>query len=312
MEEKWIDKLKKFETPPPAGLWDLVASALDEERPPLAQKLLNFEAPPPPAAWDRIAQQLDQKPEEAGAPVIELSRRRSFAPYLAAAALIGILLVGAALLFNRPGVPAQGDGNLARIDTPASKAAMATAPVSHAEDSLPVNETAANSVENHTTAAAPAGTLKTSRSAAASTKEKTTYHFEGSESVAANATASANSTYSFSPANGLANMRASNLETAPQAWTRLRSATPAPTASAAPAHHVDDERYLVRAYNNGSVVRFSKKVSPVVDCAENATGFTQSLCRVSIGAVQDKLATAVTTDFGSLMERLLDLEKSSR
>jgi|GEM_PF-4664786 len=79
-------------------------------------------------------------------------------------------------------------------------------------------------------------------------------------------------------------------------------------------NHVDDERYLVRAYNNGNTVRFSKKVSEVMDCAEHSTGFSQSLCQVSIGMVQDKLATnatSVSTDFGGLIEQLRDLEKTS-
>lgn len=88
------------------------------------------------------------------------------------------------------------------------------------------------------------------------------------------------------------------------------SATLARRSTAAAPARIDDERYLVRAYNNGNTVRFSKKVSAVVDCAEHATGFSQSLCKVSIGAAQEKMATTVSTGFGGLMERLQDLETS--
>ncbi|TCJ17562.1 hypothetical protein EPD60_05050 [Flaviaesturariibacter flavus] len=268
MEQKWIDKLKNFEAQPPAGLWDRLESALDgAEQAPFARKLHDFEATPPPAAWDRIARQLEAAEPEV-APVVELKRRRSFAPYIAAAALIGILLVGASLLFNRPfndntgGQLARTDTPVRRTETPASESTGNEAAVAQPEAPVSVPDVAKSRVEK---ADAAAHTERNNRTAA---------------------------TRAIAPPRATDNAAVASVSNHP--------------------HHVDDERYLVRAYNDGSVVRFSKKVSPVVDCAENSSGFTQSLCRVSIGAVQDKVAAALTTDFGSLIERLQDLEKASR
>ncbi|RYY90291.1 MAG: hypothetical protein EOO15_03240 [Chitinophagaceae bacterium] len=268
MEQKWIDKLKNFEAQPPAGLWDRLDSALDGmEQASFARKLQDFEATPPPAAWDKIARQLDAAAAPAAAPVVELKRRRSFAPYIAAAAIIGILLVGAAVLFNRPFETVK-DNTLAQSDTPVRRQ------VPTASDT-PVAETPV---------AAP-GSIAATPDVVPATRTAAEVHVP---TVHRNLPSTQNT-------------------------ARTTAANDAAIASAGNhPHHVDDERYLVRAYNDGSVVRFSKKVSPVVDCAENSSGFTQSLCRVSIGAVQDKVASALTTDFGSLIERLQDLEKASR
>ncbi|GAA4326841.1 hypothetical protein [Flaviaesturariibacter amylovorans] len=71
------------------------------------------------------------------------------------------------------------------------------------------------------------------------------------------------------------------------------------------------DRYLVRTQQNGHKVRLSKKVSPVFDCAEHSTGFSWSLCQVSIGVLQEKLAaqpSAINTDFGGLIDRIMELE----
>jgi hypothetical protein len=282
MEQKWIDKLKNYEAMPPAQLWDRVESALEQGGPAFARKLQDFEAAPPLTAWDRIEAQLETAPEAAAPLVAMPSRRRSFAPYLAAAALIGVIAVSAALLFNRPETGT--DRTIARIDTPAQKAITGTKA-----------ETAPDSPANTGT-----------NVAVSDERPKESRPFENDQATNTIASTRSNNNNSRQVSNDKT-LRASGDPVQPAARS-LASNTGGTTHS----RSVDEERYLVRAYNDGSVVRFSKKVSPVVDCAENATGFTQSLCRVSIGAVQDKLATSVTTDFGSLMERLQDLEKGGR
>jgi hypothetical protein len=267
MEQKWIDKLKNFEATPPAGLWDRVESALEPEAPAFAQKLKAYEVAPPPGSWDQIESRLEEGSREGQVPVITMRRRRTWVPYLAAASVIGILMVASAILLNRGGL--QPGDTLANNNHPAR------------------SNTVSSDTQNPVDQGAPD---------------------KGKVPASENKTATADVAVAKKP---------SNPETRPAASATASNHTgghiaPAATASIAAHHPVDDERYLVRAYNDGSVVRFSKKVSPVVDCAENATGFTQSLCRVSMGAVQDKLAGSVTTDFGSLIERLQDLEKTGR
>ncbi|GAB4092407.1 hypothetical protein [Flaviaesturariibacter terrae] len=274
MKESWQERLKRFEATPPPQVWNRVEESLEQDPASVAERLQAYTAPPPAGLWDRIEQQLDAAvPAEESAPVVVMPRRRStFYTYMAAAAVLIAVLVGTALLLNRKPneVPVA-----VRTETPAAPVTEPTpAPLHSAEASAPGNDMASVPVT------AP-------DEAAAARRGQVT------------ATRSANPT----GRSGFA---------APVGVNRnvYASAHPGAGQAAAATASLDEDRYLVRSYNNGSTVRFSKKVSAVVDCAEHATGFTQSLCKVSIGAVQEKLASSVTTDFGGLIERLQDLEKT--
>jgi hypothetical protein len=264
--ETWIDRLKNFEAKPPANLWAGIEDGLDREPGSVSTRLQAFEVTPPSALWDRIEQDLDAD-VAANTPVIELPRkRRSLVTYLAAAAIITVVLLGTALLLNeKPG----------HSPAPIAGTTPGRAPVESAIPTKNNPATEPNQLPAHGT------TPKTGSS----------YSSSSQDDVAANADYG-----SFTPnTNSLARATAS-------------------LGSSPMTHHIsiDEDRYLVRAYNNGSTVRFSKKVSAVMDCAELSTGFSKSLCVASIGAVQEKLATYVNTDFGGLIERLQQLEIITR
>jgi hypothetical protein len=73
-------------------------------------------------------------------------------------------------------------------------------------------------------------------------------------------------------------------------------------------------RYLTVAHDDGTKVRLSKKVYPVINCAEQ-TGTAWSKCKENIQALQEKMATsmsAASTDFGGLMDMLKDLEENRK
>ncbi|RYY99135.1 MAG: anti-sigma factor [Chitinophagaceae bacterium] len=252
MSEQWIERLKHFEAPPPAAAWDRVEESLDAA--PLAGRLQEFAAPPPPGLWDRIESELDAP---AAGPAIEAPvlprRRRNLVPYLAAAAVVGAILVATPLLFQRSG----------------------PAPVAHQD-----------------------------RPSVSTGTQPATVPEPGSDTGAAQTTIAR-----VPPAESL------DTEPAPDR-PETRTVKPAPRShtGALSASIAGADRYLVRTHQDGHKVRLSKKVSPVFDCAEHSTGFSWSLCQVSIGVLQEKLAaepSAVNTDFGGLIDRLMDLESKN-
>ncbi|TCZ74521.1 hypothetical protein [Flaviaesturariibacter aridisoli] len=272
MKETWQDRLKRFEAMPPPQLWDRVEASLEQDPASVAERLQAFTAPPPAGMWDRIEQQLDGTATAEEAPVVAFPRRRnSFFAYAAAAALIGAILVGTTLLLNR-NEPAPAVA--VRTGQPATAPAATTAPLHTA---AAPEEAATTQTDIDVAITAPANNPAATR---------------------------ADQTASRVPARSAAPGPAVRVPANTYASASLARTAPAHTAA------LDEDRYLVRSYNNGSTVRFSKKVSPVVDCAEHSTGFSQSLCKVSIGAVQEKMALSVVTDFGGLIERLQDLETS--
>lgn len=82
--------------------------------------------------------------------------------------------------------------------------------------------------------------------------------------------------------------------------------------AAIPSRPEKNARYLTVAHDDGTKVRLSKKVYPVINCAQQ-TGTAWSKCKESIQALQEKMATSVnaaSTDFGGLMDMLKDLEEN--
>jgi hypothetical protein len=60
MKNNWQYKILHHTETPPAGVWDSIANALDNEQQLLSEKLQNFETPPPAGIWDKIANKLDE------------------------------------------------------------------------------------------------------------------------------------------------------------------------------------------------------------------------------------------------------------
>lgn len=83
------NKLRNYEVVPPAGAWEKIAAALDEEHK-FPARLYNMEITPPAAAWDAIHASLDSP-----AAVVPMRKRTSaFFRYAAAAVFTGIAALG--------------------------------------------------------------------------------------------------------------------------------------------------------------------------------------------------------------------------
>lgn len=90
------DKMRNYEVPPPAGVWDRVAAALDEaeQGSTFVTALQQMEATPPPAAWKNIALALET--EETAIPAVKPVYRRlpQIVRYAAAAVLLLLATYG--------------------------------------------------------------------------------------------------------------------------------------------------------------------------------------------------------------------------
>jgi hypothetical protein len=92
-----------------------------------------------------------------------------------------------------------------------------------------------------------------------------------------------------------------------------KSAIPQDQIATVPDRPEKNARYLTVAHDDGTKVRLSKKVYPVINCAQQTASSISSKCRESIKALQEKMATSVnaaSTDFGGLMDMLKDLEEN--
>jgi len=73
-------------------------------------------------------------------------------------------------------------------------------------------------------------------------------------------------------------------------------------------------RYTTMENEKGKVVRLSKKVIPVFDCADNLNANNNSSCKENIQNLQHKMATSfisTSADFGGLIDMLKDLKENS-
>ncbi len=126
------DKLLNCEVPPPSGVWDKIAAALDEpvdEKQDYANRLYELEMTPPKASWGKIEAALDADVKYT-APV----RKIPFLRYAAAAVLIGAIAIG---VFKWTS-PAKNEG-IANNTTVAQKT------------SVPVSTTPATAITDGTT-----------------------------------------------------------------------------------------------------------------------------------------------------------------
>ncbi|MDB5196045.1 MAG: hypothetical protein JWP88_415 [Flaviaesturariibacter sp.] len=76
------------------------------------------------------------------------------------------------------------------------------------------------------------------------------------------------------------------------------------------AAKVSPNRYMTMANNDGKTVRLSKKVYPVIDCAEKTEESTWSKCKENIQSMQAKMSASVGAgDFGGLIDMIKSLEE---
>ena len=68
------------------------------------------------------------------------------------------------------------------------------------------------------------------------------------------------------------------------------------------------------ANDKGKVVRLSKKVIPVFNCADNYKSSNNLACKENIELLQHKMATSLisaSADFGGLVDLLKDLKENN-
>jgi len=89
-------KMYNYQPQPPAGCWDKVVSALDEEDSSLVERFKQYQVQPPVEVWNKIVEGLNEQPKK----VVPLWRR-GVIKYIAAACIIGLIVVSATLLLNK-------------------------------------------------------------------------------------------------------------------------------------------------------------------------------------------------------------------
>ncbi len=99
MNNDFQNKLFQFETPPPTGVWERIADAL-ESSDGYAHRLAMFEAEPPATAWRTIDSTLNEAATPAKV-VPFLIRYKNPLRYVAAASLIAFVLVTVTLTMRR-------------------------------------------------------------------------------------------------------------------------------------------------------------------------------------------------------------------
>jgi hypothetical protein len=77
---------------------------------------------------------------------------------------------------------------------------------------------------------------------------------------------------------------------------------------------LNDNRYTTVADEDGKLVRLSKKIFPVFDCAENSTAFVRKRCQENIESLQKQMASTIVSpaaDFAGLLDMLKKLEENN-
>lgn len=94
-------KLFEFEASPPAGAWDKITTALNEDASNLSKRLYNFEAPPPAAVWAAVETAMERAiPPAKRVPLFV--QYRTPLRYIAAASVVAVLLFSATLWLRQP------------------------------------------------------------------------------------------------------------------------------------------------------------------------------------------------------------------
>jgi hypothetical protein len=96
------DKLLGYEVPPPEGVWNNIAAALNEEfSPTISEKLYQFEAAPPVDTWKSIETKLNTTVQERGKVIPFYTRYRRPLKYSGAVAIFAFLAVLTSLLISK-------------------------------------------------------------------------------------------------------------------------------------------------------------------------------------------------------------------
>lgn len=124
MSSQLQHRLLQLEVEPPAGLWDAISDALDEQSAPAAEKLRSFEAIPPPQIWQQLEAELDTAAEVPARTVPFYRRYATALRYGSAVAVLLLVAVTITLLVNNSGASSK----VARQSSASQPAAKATAP----------------------------------------------------------------------------------------------------------------------------------------------------------------------------------------
>lgn len=99
MDSNLQNKLQQFSAPPPDGVWDKIAGALEEET--FSQRLYQYEENPPVAAWRGIEKELAGAAHSPARVVPFTTRFRKPLRYAAVACIMAVILVTITLTVRR-------------------------------------------------------------------------------------------------------------------------------------------------------------------------------------------------------------------
>jgi hypothetical protein len=126
MSSQLQHKLFQYEVEPPAGMWDAISNALDEQATPASEKLRTFEATPPPQLWQQIETELDSESDVPSRTIPFYRRYPAALRYGGAVAVLLLVAVTITLLVN-----SSGTNTVAQQSTtsqPTGKTVRATSP----------------------------------------------------------------------------------------------------------------------------------------------------------------------------------------
>lgn len=114
MDSNLQNKLQAFNAPPPEGVWNKIADALDAEET-FPQRLYQYEEQPPAAFWGKLENALNAEIKEPK--VIPINPFKKFFRYGAVACFIAVLLVTVTLTVRRTEAGALQAGSNTTVPT---------------------------------------------------------------------------------------------------------------------------------------------------------------------------------------------------
>lgn len=121
MSNQLQDKLLNYEVQPPEGVWNNIATSLNDAfSPDITERLYNFEAIPAHTVWNRIDRELTTAPVEKGKVIPFYTRYRRPLKYTGAVAIFAFLAVLTSLLISKKTeseLPAQNVASTVKKDT---------------------------------------------------------------------------------------------------------------------------------------------------------------------------------------------------
>lgn len=124
MESNLQSKLQAYSAPPPAGVWNKIADALDADEA-FSHRLYQYEEPPPAALWAKLETALEEEPQIAK--VVTGNSFKKFFRYGAVACFIAVILVTVTLTVRRTEAGALQAGSNSTVPTSTDPSAAAAA-----------------------------------------------------------------------------------------------------------------------------------------------------------------------------------------